>query len=476
MSHPNLKPPVILNVFIVGLILGLATVPNGDRAMAQSSPSQETDTLQVTLQPVGGEPLVAMPSTAPATTTSAAPEGKVAEGKKGWLAQKYMTGDWGGTRTKLSDAGIDINVEWMNQFMLNMYGGLETRNGHDTAGSYELNLNFDFEKIAKIKGGSFFIRGKGTWGGDDSDFDREKIGGLFRTNGDGAEEKAIFVDKWWWKQLLFDKKVELRLGRMEPTKDLFDTSKVIGHEDRYFLNQALVRNATIPSNKGLGAYVNWDVTKHMYVRAAVIDAQSEDYQTNFNTAFHDEDWFRFYAEVGCKPKLNSSSGKLWGHYRVGTWYDPTIKTRNFNTLGGRLATRLDTGDWGFYTGFDQMVWKENPDEKDMQGVTIAARYGWADGEVNRFDNFWAAAVQYEGLVPDRNKDVVAFGIGQGILSDELRRVRPTADSETVYELYYLFYLGPWLQVTPTFQYIHQAGGDENDNDAAVFGFRVRMLL
>lgn len=464
---------------VVAVLLSTMARPSVAQQHPDRATAAENSTAQVTLQPTDSN-LSTTPSSATVPATQSQPiiaESKPAsESSKGWLAQKYMTGDWGGARTKLSDAGIDINLKFMNQFMLNMHGGLETRNGHDTAGSYELDVNFDFEKLAKIKGGSFYIRAKGTWGGDDSDFDREKIGGLFRTNGDGAEEKPIFVDKWWWKQLLFEKKIELRLGRIELTKDLFDTSKVMGDEDRYFLNNALVRNGTIPSNKGLGVYANWDVTKHFYVRAAAIDAQSEDYQTNFNTAFHDEDWFRFYAEIGCKPKFDSAKGKLWGHYRMGTWYDPLIKRRNFNTFGGSLATRLDTGDWGFYTGFDQMIWKENPDEKDIQGITIAGRYGWADGEVNRFDNFWAAAIQYEGLVPERDKDLVAFGIAQGILADELRRTRNLADRETVYELYYSLYLGPWLQVTPTFQYIQQPGGDKDDKDAAVFGLRVRMML
>jgi len=389
---------------------------------------------------------------------------------------KYPTGDWGGARTKLEEMGIRFEFNLENQLMVNMHGGLETKNGHDTAGSYEANLYLDLEKMKLIDGAEFWIRAKGTWGGDDSDFDKEKIGGLFKTNQDVSSEEPIFVDKWHYKQKLANDRIELRIGRMEPVKDLFDTSKIIGHEDKYFLNQALVRNATIPSDKGLAAYLNVNLDETFYVRGAAFDAQAEDRQTNFNTAFHDEDWFRAYFEAGATPKFKTEKGKLWGHYRVGTWFDPSTKERFFDTLGGRLADRFDSNDWGFYVGADQMIWKENDDPKDGQGLAIAGRYGYAPGEVNRIEHFWAAAAAYTGPVPERNEDVLAFGIGQGILSDEYRRVHPRADRETVYELYYAIYVTPWMTITPDLQFISNAGGDKNDDNAFVAGLRVHMTL
>ena len=392
------------------------------------------------------------------------------------LTAKRLTGDWGGLRTNMEDVGVKFKIDFMNQFMVNMHGGRETKNGHDTAGSYEFNLYLDLEKMNLLKDAEFWIRAKGTWGGDDSDFDREKIGGFFKTNQDVGNEEPIFVDKWHYKQRLFDDRLAFRVGRMEPVKDLFDRSKIIGHEDKYFLNRALVRNATVPSRKGLGLFVNWNVMDHMYVRAAALDAHARDRQTNFNTAFHDEDEFRFFGEVGCKPKLDSPNGKLWGHYRAGTWYDPTEKRKYFNDFGGTLSRRTESGDWGFYVGFDQMVWKENDEPKDKQGIAIAGRYGWSDGDVNRIEHFWAAAVQYEGLVPTRDKDVLGFGVGQGIFSKEYRWAALRADRETVYELYYAIHVAPWLTISPDFQYITNAGGDKGDPHAMVAGLRFKISM
>ena len=414
---------------------------------------------------------------ATAITTAPAPAETGAKAKPFDLrTTENLTGDWGGVRTKLADAGIKMNLKFMNQIMVNMHGGLETKNGHDTGGSYDLDFYFDLEKMNLIKGAEIWFRGKGTWGGDDGDFDKEKVGGLFKTNADVSAEEPIFVDKWHWKQKLADGKLELRLGRQEPTKDLFDTSKVIGNEDKYFLNSALLRNATVPPTKGLSFYANWDFTEHAYVRAAIFDAQAQERRVNLDTAFHDEAWYRTYGELGCKPKLNSANGKLWGHYRIGTWFDSSEKKRFFDTMGGLRAERFDSNDWGFYTGFDQMVWKENDDAKDNQGIVLAARYGYAPGEVNKIEHFWSLAAHYEGLIPTRDKDLLGLGVAQGVLADEYRRVHAGADRETVYETYYAIQVTPWLSITPDLQFITNTGGDEDDPDTFVAGLRFGMIL
>ncbi len=392
------------------------------------------------------------------------------------LDYKYMTGDWGGARSDLEDLGIKFKTTLMNQLMVNMHGGKETKNGHDAAGSYEFNVYLDMDRLLDIPDATFWIRAKGTWGGDDSDFDKEKIGGLFKTNQDGSAEEPVFVDKWHWQQFMFDKKLEIRLGRQEPVKDLFDTSKVMGHEDKYFLNRALVRNATIPSKKGLGIFARWKFTEHAYLSMAALDAHAQDRQTNFNTAFHDEDEFRFFAELGCQPKPESSKGKLWGHYRIGTWYDPTQKKKFRDTMGGLREEHFESGDWGVYVGFDQMVWKENDDPKDKQGFAIAARYGRANGEVNKIEDFWAFGTQYTGMIPGRDVDLFGIGVGQGILADEYERVHEGADRETVYEMYYAIKLAPWLIISPDLQYITNVGGDADDGDAFVAGLRIKMSL
>jgi len=123
-----------------------------------------------------------------------------------------------------------------------------------------------------------------------------------------------------------------------------------------------------------------------------------------------------------------------------------------------------------------MVWKENEEPKDKQGFAIAGRYGYADGEVNKIEHFWAVGTQYTGLIPGRDKDQCGIGVGQGILADEYDRVHPGADRETVYEMYYAIKVAPWLTIGPDLQYITNVGGDSDDGDACVAGLRIKMSL
>ncbi|MHC4698232.1 MAG: carbohydrate porin [Planctomycetota bacterium] len=394
-----------------------------------------------------------------------------------WTSKK-LTGDWGGVRTSLEESGLSLKLVYNQQFLVNVHGGLETKNGNDFAGSYELSIELDFEKMNMVPGGSFFIRAaKGTWGGEASDFDKEKVGGLFKTNADAGTEEPIFVDKWWWRQRFFDDRLEIRAGRLLTKKELFDRNAVAGSEDKMFMNAALVANPTVPHGQKMGVYVNVWPTDWLYARAAVVDPETRKRRTGFDTAFHGEDRVRIFAELGLAPKFDSSRGKLPGHYRFGSWYESSPKEVFRNELGGLLAPRSRSGDMGFYFGCDQFLFKENERPKDKQGLSVFARYGFARGDVNKIEHFWSVGGKYVGAVPGRNKDTLALGVAQGILSDQYRdEVRDRADRETVYELYYAFHVTPWCIVTPDIQFIANPGGDKDDRDALVAGLRLRILF
>ncbi len=391
-----------------------------------------------------------------------------------WTAKK-LTGDWGGARTAMEEQGIEISLRGNTQFMVNMRGGRETKNGNDFGGSYDFKLDLDLERMGVIPGGSIYFQAKGTFGGDDSDFDREKIGALFKTNNDAKTEEPLYVDKWWWQQRLFDGKIVFVLGRIGTDKDFIDVNEVAGHEDKQFLNRALVLNSTIPHKNGLGLFVKYKPCDWFYVSAAAVDPQARDRRTGFDTAFHGDDRIRAFGEIGLMPKFNSANGELSGTYRFGTWYQPYPKQVFRDTLDGALAEKYRSGDMGFYFGFDQLVWKENSDIKDKQGISVFGRYGYAHGDVNRIEHFWSVGGQYVGLIPDRDKDVLGLGMAQSILSDQYRaEVNEKADRETVYELYYACQVTPWCYITPDLQYVTNAGGDKDDPNAFIAGMRFRI--
>ncbi|MEE9271193.1 MAG: carbohydrate porin [Candidatus Krumholzibacteria bacterium] len=389
-------------------------------------------------------------------------------------ASKYLTGDWGGARCELEDAGLSLRLFYNQQYQQNFRGGLETHNGHRLSGSYDFQIALDLEKMGLLEGGSFFIETKGHWS---DGINPSKVGALFNVNDDAIGDHPVFINKWWYRQTFAGEKIDLRLGVLETTKDLIDVSPYAYDEDKNFFNALSIHNAAIPHRIGMGASLKIQPVDWWYLQIAAIDAQSRPRRTRFDTGFHGRALFLGFAEVGFTPQWQSAKGPMPGRYRVGGWYDPRPKTVFRNTLDGRRRTRQRGDDVGFYVGFDQLVWKENDDPKDTQGLGIYARYGHAHGDVNRVSDYWSAGMSWQGLFPTRDQDVLGLGVSQAILSSRFRReVHEQADRETVYELYCAIHLSPWLIISPDLQVITNPGGDKDDRDAIVGGIRVRVIF
>lgn len=386
-----------------------------------------------------------------------------------------LTGDWGGVRTKLKDVGISFSPVLYSGYFHNYRGGVETRNAHDLPGSVQYNLEVDFGKMKLIPGGSFFMRGLQSW----NDGVRPYTGSLSTPSyvwGSGGDYE-ILVDKWWWRQRFFDDRLEIRVGKLLTIVDLYDTNAYAANMFGQFTNSMLSANPTFPATKGLGAFVKVWPTDWLYVQGAAIDPDQRVTRTGFDTAFHGTDRFRGFWEFGFTPKWETARGKMPGNYRFGWWYDPQPKTKYDRIRYTGQPANIETGDVGFYTSLDQMVWKEQANPKDKQGLGVFARYGFAQGDRNRVEHFWSCGTQYEGLLPGRDRDVLGFGVAQAILSEQFHEhVRNTSDRETVYELYYLVEVTPWLYITPDIQVITNPGGDRFGRDSLVGGVRIKIAF
>jgi len=91
--------------------------------------------------------------------------------------------------------------------------------------------------------------------------------------------------------------------------------------------------------------------------------------------------------------------------------------------------------------------------------------------VSQIKSFWSTGLQYQGLIPTRDKDVTSFGVGHGRLS---RQAGFTRSNETVLEWFYNIEVTPWLHVSPDLQCIFNPGGDASVKDAVVIGVRLQM--
>ena len=387
------------------------------------------------------------------------------------LERETLTDGWFGLGEELSSRGITVGLFATQIYQQNIHGGLSThRRSGRYAGSYDLELEFDLETILNIAGGSIYVLAEGSWS---EGIDGPAVGSIFGVNDDAGGCRSIDVTQLYYEQSLFDGALRIRLGKLDLTGGFecrgcpvaFDGNSFANDETAQFLNGAFVNNRTIPfPDEGLGAIVYFQPLDYFYIAAGVADAQADARETGFVTTFHGPDYFFYILEAGLAPQIPSARGNLQGTYRIGLWYDPQPKDR----LAGGGSKRDDVG---LYLSLGQVVWPENDDEDDSQGLGVFARYGLADDKVNQVQYFWSAGCQYQGLIASRDDDVLGFAVARGRLSNG---VSASASQETAIEIYYNAQVTPWLSVTPSIQYVANPGGAGSTDDATVLAMRVQM--
>ncbi|MFW5839564.1 MAG: carbohydrate porin [Planctomycetota bacterium] len=389
------------------------------------------------------------------------------------VGRDTLTDNWFGFGDKLVQRGIWVGLGTTNVYQVNTHGGISTHDREDRfTGSYDLEVEFDLETLLNLPDAILYAYAVGNY---NDGIDPESIGSAVgNVNADAAGDQAIMLAELYYQQALLDGRLMIKIGKMDlaggyECKDCpgsFDGNSYANDEATQFLNAALVNNPTIPfPDYALGVMAHYEFLDSLYVSAAVGDAQADGRETGFNTAFHDEDYFFSIFEFGYTPRIACPRGGLQGAYRVGVWYDPQDKTRF--TAG---TTKRD--DVGFYFSADQKIYNENAD-RDGQGMGVFARFGWADDDINAVSLFWSAGLQYQGLVPQRDDDVLAFGVASG----KLTQAAGFTDAwETVYELYYSLQLTGWLQITPSVQYIQDPGAADAAKDALVAGLRLHLTF
>jgi porin len=380
------------------------------------------------------------------------------------------------SRTLLEPTGLTLGVGSTNIYQQNVHGGLSThRRTGRASGSYDIELAGDLKRLLGVDGG-IYIAAMGSWskyGG----IDAPAVGSFFGVNGDGVPREDMAIAQVWYEQAFFDKTLRIRVGKMDITSGFdcggstvaFDNNAYANDETAHFLNGALVNNPTIPFRDyglALGAAAMYNPVEWWYVAYSFSDAHADYRESGFNTAFSDEaDWFHI-AETGVVTKLQSAHGPLPGAYRVGVWYDTQDK-EIFDTG----ATRRD--DMGYYFSGDQLIFKENDNAEDSQGLGVFGRYGWAESRVNDVTNFWSAGLSYQGLFEGRDDDTLGLGYARGFFSD-VAGSGYTEDYEAVYELYYSAVIGKHFVLSPSIQYIVNTGGDRSIGDTFVIGGRLQV--
>jgi len=384
------------------------------------------------------------------------------------LNSPYATGEWLGLRTALEDAGVTTQFYFNDTYQWITKGGLN-RTGKNGA-TIDWFISVDFDKLGWVPGGSMLVHARRQW--------REGVnpytGALWQTADDLDGNRHLHIDQLWYEQRLLDNRLFLRAGFLD-FQTIVDRNAFANSEDAQFMNQAFDNNPLVPLNIGLGAALTVRPVEWFSVIVGAGDADSVLFKPGFSTAMHDSARFVWYVEPAFHVRLPGygAGGPLPGNYRFGMISDPRPRPIFAPPDTKPEDIRFRGDDQGFYFSFDQMLFREN--RRDMQGLGLFGRYGYRHGDINLVSNFWSVGVQYQGLIPGRDKDVLGAAVAQSIPSRLYNdRVNYWAETETVGELYYSIAVTPWLVISPDVQYIASPGIDSSGDDVIVFGVRTRI--
>lgn len=382
--------------------------------------------------------------------TPVPPDGRAAEGLSGF-------------RDALEKRGVAFHLFVNDHYQTVTGDGTDANGSGRNSASMDAFATFDLDKLGVIDEADALLHVQSNWGAGING----RTGSRLEVNDDADGDLGLHVAQLWYRQHFWDRRIALTVGFLD-YQTIVDRNAFANSEDKQFMNQALDNNPLVPLNIGLGASLAYRPAEWYALTVGVGDAQSFLYKPGFSTAFHDENRWFVYAEQTVHVTMPSRRGPCEGNYRVGMIYDPRPRanvTRNDDAAEG--------DDYGVFVSLDQVMYRES--SADDQGLGVFARLGYRTPETNAFARFASAGLSYQGLLPGRDDDVVGLGMAMLRAShDYRRRVRPTADEEFVYEMYYAVQVNRHLVVTMDVQYLDNPGADGAVESGVVGGVRARF--
>jgi porin len=400
-----------------------------------------------------------------------------------WLQQPYMTGDWGGVRTKLEKEGISLRAHYISETAGNPTGGLQQATQY--AQQIDFGADLDLEKLANLKGGQIHVTFSDRAGNSLSDLDLGALAEVQEIFGSGQDFRLAILT---YEQSLFDDKLDIKGGWLNVGDD-FATSPLYC----YFQNNAFCGNplsvtldagfSTFPS-ASWGGIVKLQPESDIYAQAGAYQVNPSNSETGngFKLGSQGVTGIIVPLEVGWTP--DKALFGLPGDLRIGGYYDNSAAPDLGAPVNG--PEQLMSGRWGLYLLADQMIWREG-EPSSNRGLTLFAGFTYADPSTAIIQYFWEAGLVKQGTFASRDNDSIAFAVSQLLVSNSLVNAQNQANItdpgsvdvqsyEMDLELNYRAQVAPWFTLMPNLQYVVRPGGVTSTPNAFVLGLQAAVTF
>lgn len=317
----------------------------------------------------------------------------------------------------------------------------------DTSYSIDLEIEKEFREV---DGKAFMHLETGQGAGVE-----DELTVFNNVNRDTNTDTNLRIAEVYYEQNLFDKKMTLTFGKLDPTVYL-DINTYANDETSQFLGRIFRNSPTIefPDNAA-GFRLSLTPVELFDIELGAWDADA-DWEDAFDSLFSG-------SQINLKPKFLGREG----NYRLLGWVNDRNHTKWLDTTVEKRKT------YGFGISFDQEL-------TDNLGCFL--RYGWQNPKVYlsgtsfSLEQSWSAGLQVKGSLWSREDDILGLAVGQAIPSDDYKKADVTrnARKEGHFETYYNIHINEHLHLSPDLQVIWNPYGDDvadRKDTITVFGLR-----
>jgi len=388
----------------------------------------------------------------------------------------YAFGDWNGERSKLAADGIVFDLGYGTEVAHNVTGG--DRHMTSNTGQLSLDSAFDLNTLWGWQGASFRFTISERSGNNLNT--AAGINALMQPQEVWGRNQTWRLTQLWYGQDLFDKIVQIKLGRLAVGEDFstFDcgfmslafcgdqSGNLVGN---YWYNYPVSQ---------WGALAKVNLGAEVYVKGGVYQVNPSYLETGHALSLDPggTTGALFPVELGWTPQFGDH---LQGHYVAGGWYTNSPHPDVYTDIDGGsaaqsgLAFAQRDGAYGGYLTFVQQL-THGDRQRAESGLRGFLNITQADRKTSRVDREIALGIIYGGPFAARPQDDVGLAVASTQVNGRASAYRleldqrdlgtagyvylPPQGSETTVELYYGWTPLRWLTIRPDLQMIHHAGG------------------
>ncbi len=387
--------------------------------------------------------------------------------------RKHLFGDWGGERQRLSERGVNLDVQYISDSLWNIRSVQKERlaSWNRVRGT----LDIDFGKLTHTPGLYFHITAPWQTGGNLGRY----LGTIAEPSG-MASANTFRLDSWWFEKRTDEDRIVFRLGQFA-AQDSYGTQhfggSFIAEPLGYALGNLNATYETFDPPSTPAAELRVIPLKHFYVKSMVYAADRIPYAHNqtglvpqFRGAASD------VSEIGWSPGQPATAVRAFdtlaqrrgyaGLYQLGSAYNPG----KFQSTG---PVKTVSGNYLIYLMGSQAIWRTRRDSG--VGVDVTAATDWTPSDRSRVPRQTTVGVRFDEPLPLPQHNTIAFGYVRSPISASPplgEQAGTPHPAEDVLELNGLIEVTRFITLQPVVQRFLDVAG--TSKPATIFGFRSKV--